>query len=767
MKYLAFFRERPLTAVALCFGAGVLCAGNAVFCPLPFVLAAAFSFLLFLLLIRQRKRVLAGACAFSFFLAMLLCGIRMNPDIPESGKYSVSCTVLGSVKTEEDGRKKAFVTDVVLHKEEEAPLYAGNAYFTYTPDVDEVILLEDGTQLSFTGTVYRPSGQSNPYGFDFRHYLLTKGVGYGISCYGGANVTGQKNNGLSSFFYRIRVSLFDRCRAVFGEESALPLALLLGCRDDLPDDIQNAFSDAGVAHILAVSGLHVTLLAGAVMLLLRPFHLSPAARMTVIGIFLAVYCVVTGFSAPVVRASLLMLIGMLAAVVKRRSDPLTSLSAAFLLILLVDPLQLYTASFILSFSAVIGIIVFGDLFSAFKPRRTVVAALWNWWKTTFAATLGTAMPVILYFHSFSVIGLLINPLICAVIGVMQPVYAAVFVIGCIYLPAGSALAGAISCVTHFFTEGVTFLSQLPFAVLRLASPGVISMILLAAGLLVLTRYVLVGKRKKLVICVLCMAGFGVSMILEQDHSLRYIQLSLGQEDAAVVVDDRTTVVVDTGENGSDLSSYLLSEGLRADRVVISHMHNDHIGGINSLLDHHIPIGCVYLPADAERFAGYEAMKTLMRIRDEGIPVVYVSRGDQFSTSRAKFTVLWPEKEGINPAGEANSYAMALMMELDGVKLLSMTDVSGTYEIYSAQPADILKIAHHGSKTSTGEDFLRAVHPDTAILTCTDRSETLPSPETLDRLEAAGVKVFRTDETGALRVVCSDSKYQIHTFRGIR
>ncbi len=767
MKYLAFFRERPLTAVALCFGAGVLCAGNFVFSPLPFMLAAAFALLLFLLLIKQRKWALAGACMFSFFFAMLLCGIRMNPELPEIGKYPVKCTVLGSVKTEEDGRKKAFVTDVVLQTEDGQTVHAGNAYLTYTPKEDEVILLEDGTQLSFTGTVYHPSGQNNPYGFDFRQYLLTKGVGYGISCYGGGSVTGQKSNGLSSVFYRLRVSLYDQCRAIFGEESALPLALLLGYRDDLPDDIQNAFSDAGVAHILAVSGLHVTLLASAVLLLLKPFHLSPAARMTVIGVFLAVYCVITGFSAPVVRASLLLMIGMLAAVMKRRSDPLTSLSAAFLLILLADPLQLYTASFILSFSAVAGMIVFGDLFSTVKPRNAVIAALWNWWKTTFAATLGTVLPVILYFHNFSVIGLLINPLICALIGVMQPVYAVIFVIGCIYLPFGNFLAGVFSCVTRFFTEGVTFLSRLPFAVLRVASPGLISMILIAAALLVLTRYVLVGKRRKLLFCALCMVGFTVSMILEQDHSLRYIQLSLGQEDAALVVDDRTTVVVDTGENGSDLSNYLLSEGLKADRVVISHMHSDHIGGINSLLDHHIPIGCVYLPADAEQFAGYQAMKTLMRIREDGIPVVYVARGDQFSTPRATFTVLWPEKDGVNPAGEANSYATALMMDLDGVKLLSMTDVSGTYEMYSAQPADILKIAHHGSKNSTGEDFLQAVHPSTAILTCTDRSDTLPSPDTLIRLEDAGVKVFRTDETGALTVVCTDSSYQIHTFRGIR
>ncbi len=762
-RYTAFFTERPLVALSLCYGMGVLLGFRMEWMPVwaaaGLLCGAAAAVILFLM----KKSALPGVCLSILFLGILLGGAAANPSLPAEGRCTVYGTVSGSVRTDDSGKNKVYLEDVFLTDENGVSVKAGKAYLTLAPDT-EGLVLEDGQVIRTEGRVYYPSGRENPYGFDFREYLLSKGCGYGITVTGDPVIAPERKTGVSGFFLRLRETMADRGREIFGSESALPLALILGIRDELPDETQSSFSDAGVAHILAVSGLHVSLLAGVLMLLLRKMHLSPLAILCVTGVFLLVYCALIGFSAPVVRASVLTMIVLFAPLAKRRTDPLTSLAAAFLILLLIRPADLFTQSFILSFSAVLGIILFGDLFKSFVPRNRILARLWSFWQTTFAASCGVALSSVCCFHSLSLIGFVINPFVCAFIGILLPAYAVIFAVGWVWLPAGRFLGTLIGFVTRTFTEAIDLISRVPGAVINVRTPPVLCMILLVAGMILLTRYSVIRRKIRLPAAGALILSSVLIFIFSRDTGLRYIQLSSGQADCAVITDGNETVVLDTGEDGGDLSSYLLSSGLSADTVVITHFHSDHTGGIKKLIENGVRIGKVYYAAGAQEHADDGSADFLELLRDAGIPVREISRGDVFSTERVRFSVLWPERGRQQPGADANDYSLAMMIDLDGTEMLHMGDLSGIYELYAANPADILKVAHHGSGSSTGEAFLSTVSPETALITAASFRTNLPNERTLERLRAAGAVIYRTDEDCAIEIRFENGSYTVNTYK---
>ncbi|MBO2516146.1 MAG: DNA internalization-related competence protein ComEC/Rec2 [Clostridiales bacterium] len=768
MKTRSFFTERPLVGIALALGCGIAAGYYAGFLLWALLAGLGLSILLIVICGCTKHTVIPGFMLLAFFLGMLLCGRQVNQPLPAEGKYIVTGVVDGEVRADSTGKNKTYLRDTVLFDEETGMSFeAGKVYLTLTPE-ENGFMLRSSQEIRLNGTVYHPSSRDNPYGFDFRLFLLTKGVHTGVSSYEQPEILNEHVFSVSGLLYDLRAAMAERCRLVFGEESALPAALLLGNRTDLPEETQAAFTNAGIAHLLAVSGLHVSLLAAALMLLLKPFHLPPWARLTAVSVFLLLYCAVVGFSASVVRASILTFIMLLSVVARRRTDPLTALSAAFIGILLIRPLDLFTNGFILSFSAVLGIILFGDLLTVLRPQRSrILGKVWDIWKTTLAAQFGVTIPVICCYHSISLIGFLINPLACAVMGILLPVYAVIYIIGWIWAGAGVFLGNIIGYVTGGFTWAVDKLSSLPFATVRTATPSVLIILLIAAGLFLLTRYAVFNKKIRFPLAAACLAGALVLCFTTGDSLLRYVQLSMGQADSAIIIDGDKTVVIDTGEDGGDVCNFLLANDRDADCLIITHLHADHAGGVMKLIQNDIRIGTVYLPAEAETHTGNREMLDLLQIiRERGIPVCYLSRGDTVSTDRVTCSVLWPEAGKQQPAEDANSYSMTMLIDMDGVKLLHMGDVGQAYELYSACGADILKVAHHGSRTATTDAFLDIVAPSCAIITSSRTSSSLPHSETLQRLDGKGIKVYRTDETAALTVCCEDGAYTITAYRGI-
>ena len=757
MSVRPFHHQRPLVSTALTFGLGVWAGVLFAWRPGLYTLGLIASALIVAFLPKLGRRRVTGVMACFLFLGMLLGGCRSHPALPSEGKYRVTGVLSCDLTLREDGTAAGYLEQAVLQTEANE-IRIGKLYWTYTPDKDAPFMPSEGDLVSFDATLYHPSGRVNPYGFDFRMYLLQRGVRAGVSSARETALIGHPGRGLASALYRIRQTLTERVRLIFGEDSALPEALLLGQRDQLPEETARGFSDAGAAHLLAVSGLHVGLLAALLMIPLR-WLLGPRARMVFLGVFLLGYCALLNFSAPVVRASLLMMIGAWRRVVRRTPDPLTALCAAFLLMLLFRPLDLFSASFQLSFCAVLEIAAFGHLFPV-SSKRPLLSA----WRATVSATVGIFLPTIQTFHRFSLIGLILNPFACAFFAILLPAYFLTAAVGCCWLSGGIWLANFINPVTRGAVGVITWFGKLPFATVRVPSLPWYCVIAVALALILATRYSVMSRKKKWLAAILAlMFSFG-AWRLTVCRDVQFIQLAMGQADAAILTDGTETAVIDTGEYGGDVADYLLSTGRKADHLILTHLHTDHCLGVEQLLKHDVPIGTVYLPEGAEeQLIDEQCLALLEEIKARCIPIVHLSAGNEIRLARSALTAVWPLPGTVVSGQDANRYCLCLLCELDGVKLLTCADVPGEYEAYAAWDADILKVAHHGSKSSMSASFLETVSPQIALITSNRMSSRLPNPDTLKRLQTAGAIIYETGKTGAVTITTKQGEAVITTF----
>ncbi|MBN1776740.1 MAG: MBL fold metallo-hydrolase, partial [Clostridiales bacterium] len=303
---------------------------------------------------------------------------------------------------------------------------------------------------------------------------------------------------------------------------------------------------------------------------------------------------------------------------------------------------------------------------------------------------------------------------------------------------------------------------MPLAEIRMAQPDAWVCAAAFACAVILSHFVRASVRRRLIAIVSVIVIAATGSILSRPPSLRYHQLSVGWADSALIVDGDSTIGIDTGNSGGEMLNRLLAEGRDLDALILTHLHADHAGGLEAILDEGIAVGHVYLPVDYELHGyGEEILAVVQRLKDEGVPVTTLKAGDTLEFTETTIDVLWPQegrtREGIDP----NDRSLAMLITLGDVRILSMADNGMLYERYAAVPADILKVGHHGSKEGTGEDFLEAVRPTLALISV--RSDSLPAPTLLERLQAYGVQVFSTEDAGEITIVPADGGYRAYRY----
>lgn len=752
-----FRPRRWLVHLALAFGTGVLLGLHVSFSP--YLPAGILLSVLWLILLRRRGWSPYPACmALAVLLGLLRCIPAAHPVLPPEGTYSIEAVAAGEYDLREtDGRVSLYLKDARLEGTEGRY----SLYWTFWPSPEDPLPL-DGQRISFTGRVYHPMPRQNPHGFDFRLYLLQKDTTLGVSGCEGMELLYPVLTQHKSPVLRMRLLLRERLDRLLGERyGPLASALLLGDKSDLPEDLAADFRLSGTAHVLAVSGLHVMILFSCILYLLRRFSPGQKTLTAVCLVLLGGYALLTGLKAPVLRAGLLLLYAQGGNITRRNRDPLTALSAAFWLILLLRPLELFSAGFQMSFGAVLGLTLLGDRADRLIGRipRKGLRALLSGWSAALCGMLGTAMPVVWYYHRLSWMGLLISPLAVAMVTLLLPLSLLVLAAGLICMPAGEVLGAAVRPVYALLTGTVRLAASVPFGNLLLPRPPVYMMAAFALCLVLCTRYVLLPFRRRLLLGGGVLVLSVLVLLLSRNTDVRYIQFSRGSADAAVIEDGRSTVLIDVSENGRDTADYLLSEGRQADTVILTHLHTDHALGLQELLDQGVSVKEICLSTEALVTPVAEScLRVLERARAAGIPVRFLCAGDILRTRRVTIEVLWPERGGANPLGDANDFALALRLDLDGVSLLSMSDVTGTYELRSAVPAQVLKVAHHSSASSTGERFLQRVQPQIALL-----STRRAASSTLQRLADAGTILYDTGERGALILTSRKGTLQIRGY----
>ena len=730
-------------------------------------------------LLRQSgMRGTVGVAVLCFALGSLHAHAALEVSMPPEGRCQAAGYVYGEAIQRNDGRLTFVLGDITL----DGAKVSGKAYCTlrYSEMPPQLF---DGARLELQGYVYHPSGKSGEPRMDFRLWMRQHGYRFGLSIYDEWTIVNDPSSApVKDAAYRVRQVFAAAFERIMGPNGRIAMALLFGERSGLTDEEYTAFQDLGIAHVMSVSGLHVGLVGGMLMLILDRFNLKQRTKLLILSVFLLDYCALTGFSAAAVRAAVMLVCASLSRLFHRHGDRITTLAVAMLVVLIIDPLSALSAGFVLSFSAMLGIILYGRPVQegldhlwpqpSINIKRRTPRALAAWVQmqiksllvVSITAQLGVLLPTMRYFHQLPLYGIAINLIIVPLVSsVLVPLYAAALL--CSLFPLiGAAIGSAASLMTDLLLWLVQLLARLPYAAIRTAAPPVLVCIGLGAALVMLSRRMPGNLRTRVAAAALTAAVALGGWIAQRPADLRYIQLSVGQADAALLLDGSKTIVIDTGADGSAVIDYLLHENRNVDTLILTHLHMDHIGGVEALLDSDVHIAQICLPVHAEKQRlDEDCLHIYERILSSDIPLKPLASGDELRYNKSNIQVVWPERHTVRTGHDANDYPLVLSIDLDGYTLLNASDLTGLYERYAAVPADVLKVAHHGSNGSSYEAFLDFVSPAYALLSVTS-GRSLPGADTLSRLSERDISVFRTDECGDITLSVPNGQLTITPYK---
>ena len=622
-----------------------------------------------------------------------------------------------------------------------------------------------GQRVSGKGRLFAPEEARNPGGLDERIRALC--AGYELSGYvlPGWQAQGDARLSVREGFRLLQDALLKRIDAVFGEAAPTMRALLLGQKQEMDEEVVTALRLTGTAHVLAVSGLHLSLIALAVERMLRALRVRRRGRFAALFAVLGFYTCLTGGAPGTVRALIMALLRAWAPCRGRRYEPLTALAAAVVVITAVNPAQAMNAAFQFSFLVVLGVQLLSGTIAALLARvrgqGRSPGALAQAVGVSASAQLA-AVPMTLRLYGYAPLLALPMNLLC---GACMPVVMlggwAALLAGCAFLPAGRALSAAVALPVRLFERMSVAVASLEGASPRLPAPWLATVLLCALLAVLLSDRIRLGRGRWRA-AALCAALIAASYALRFIPTVRYVQLDVGQGDCAVLRRGRACMLVDVGPDDSwDALRYLRSEGLLVGTVVLTHADSDHAGALGTLLRSEVRIGEIVLPEGAALHEAAESVRGALALAQElGVPVRAVQRGDEITSAGFTLRVLSPDEtlEG------DNERSLVLCGEAEGTRLLLTGDLPASCERADFPDCDVLKVAHHGSKNATSAEFIERVAPELALISVgAGNRYGHPAQRVLDDLAQAGAQVLRTDETGAITLWLRGGRRFVQTF----
>lgn len=637
-----------------------------------------------------------------------------------------------------------------------------------------------GDSLHVEGFLRLPRDQRNPGEFDYREYLRARGVYAVISCRSMECVHyvegGHGSWLLGKVVYPLRRRITCTIdRSLRGEQAAFLKGLLVGERGEIPAELRQAFATTGVVHVLAVSGLHVgfvLLIAGSLWSVLR---MPSGVRFAFTCVVLVLFVLLTEARPPVVRASIMAAVLLGSTALRRRSNVYNSLGVAGLVVLLINPLELFQAGCQLSFAAVASIV------SLYRGVQNSITRVWmraverdSFLGTSvlpllcvsLAAQLGTLPLTAYYFGRVPIISLVANLLVVPTVGVIVAFGYTTVLVSLLSWSVAKLYAASNWLLLTALIRGVAWLGDLPFSSVAYVRPRLLHAVayygLLACVFHLRERH----WRLRTLVFILLLATTALwADAFRPRATLEATVLDVGQGDAIFLrFANGRCLLVDAGPADSSydagrqvIEPFLRYRGVRRlDGLVVTHPHNDHCGGATHLL-RSLPVGAILASGQAAAEPFY---LTLRRVADSlKVPWRVVQAGEELSGwEPAALFVLHPSPEFVRAGGAPpyglNNSSVVLLAVYGRTRLLLTADAEGAAEQAMLRfgpllRSQVLKVAHHGSRTSSGEAFLAEVAPEVAVLSVGAwNPHGLPSAEVLARLARQGALIWRTDRQGA-------------------
>ena len=768
----------PAWKAAVCFGIGIIL-GAQIDIPPALLLSLLVLLGIVLLFVRRREQTFTVL----LFAALVTAGglyyhVRQKP-VPTSlsrlADTRVKTTLLCTVESSPVIRKKGFsLFGNVIRAWNDSGFVttAGPVYIRWYPGyrVKYVTIPAYGDTLLLTGRLRTARSARNPGEFDFRKYLERHGTAFRFSASGrGYRAHGAFHGfSINRVLNHVRNGIKSWITRFYPKDTAPILsALLLGLRNELDPEINEAFISTGVIHVLAVSGLHVGMILAIIWVLLS--RMTERVRIFVTMPLLLFYALLCGAAPPVLRATVIVELYLFGRLLSRLSDSINLLGVAALVNLVLRPDDILYASFHLSYAAVLGIIlIYPRLRTGLKSRlpgmyeRKLRGYVADLLLVSLAAGISTLPFVLLHFGRFSFIGIVAN--IIVVPGVFAIVAGGVasLLLGSIWFPAGAFIADNVDAIVHIVTSFVKMCATLPGAGLYFPPPDVYFFICYAFSVLILfgiTRWRL-GVR--MLATALLIGFFTLTFFSARgEHLLRLVFLDVGQGDAIFIRGpDGSTALVDCGASmrGFDagrsiIVPYLQRSGVSSlDALILTHADDDHIGGAPAILSSISVERIIHSTGWSDR-GDARLVDSIAAAR--GIPVLIAFANQKLRISPLlNVFVLNPARTG--ETRSRNDLSLVLKLQYGKTSFLLTGDAEqkserwmiGRYDGFLK--ADVLKVGHHGSLSSTDPAFLARVRPRYAVISCGFLNKFRhPKPRVLKRLRRIGAVIRRTDKRGAI------------------
>lgn len=668
--------------------------------------------------------------------------------------------------------------------------------------------LEYGNQISVTGTYSAPTTSRNYKGFNYRKYLQTKGISGTVKANNDLTVIKTKNINIVNFLinklsckFRTNLELIFNKRA-----SGLALGVLLGDNSKIQDNIRENFEESNLSHMLAVSGAHLAYLIVGINTVLNKKIFGIRNQKVLCIILIIIFMIIVNMSPSVVRAGISAIIAIISTIIYRKQDTYTTISIALLITLVINPFALFNMGLQLSYLATLSIVFFyPKMNKKINPKGKLSKYSLNSIMLTISANI-LILPLLIYnFNKIPLNSILSNllagPLLagCIILGFL------VLITSLVSIPLAKILAIPVNILFNLLITLTSAISRITFGNYTVVTPYLITALLCY----IITFLYLKNKKKLIKILVTVIVIIFVTnqlfCFVILDKTLKVYFIDVGQGDSCLVCSptgkkilidgggSREAEKYDVGEKV--LVPYLLDRRIKTlDYVIISHFDADHAQGLEAVIES-LKVKNIIISKQASICSEYEKIMELCTKKK--VRVIVVKRGAKIEIDKyTYFEILHPGdkmlddgKGGLN----ANAIVAKLYYKMSKQnKLLSISTMLNENNISSGNgktkdkikisanseyftilftgdieqeaekelikiygkklKSDILKVAHHGSKTSSTHEFIQAVKPKIALIGV-GKNNTFGHPNSgvLESLKSIKTKIFRTDLNGEITI----------------
>lgn len=661
-----------------------------------------------------------------------------------------------------------------------------------------------GNIIKVRGKLRQFEEAANKGNFDSKKYYLSLGF-YGKIEAGTIEVINSDYSGIRQGLYEMRMEIIERMEklcsdnkgifSIINNKNGIIGAIILGDKTDLDSGIKELYSVSGIAHILAISGLHISFIGMAIYRLLRRrfrFLFSAAVSIPVVLSF----GIMSGFGISTMRAIIMFILKIIGEVLGRKYDAITAISLAGLVLLVQNPFVVCNSGFQMSFGAIIAIVLIlpiveeilntdNKIIKVLSANFTISLVMnpilaWNYYE----------LPTFSFLLNIVVVPLMSVVIVSSIVGIFC---------SCIMFGFGKIVIFPGCGILELYTFLCNIINKSSVASIVVGQPKVTIIIVYYAILLVVlfglknirTKYTRAEKERNIIkketglvlekkakkerrikgqnvkLRLACIVGFLLlnCLIYYIPNPGFYITfINVGQGDGILIHGDNgTKVMVDGGSTSEKqvakncIVPYLKAEGIGTiDYSIITHTDKDHISGILEILENNnsnrIRIKNLVMPDINMKDDTYNELIEKAKLKK--INVLYIKKGDTLSLGKTKIKCIYPETT--TTASDKNDYCTVLSVKNKTSKILLTGDISKEIEEKIKDDIEenytVLKVAHHGSNYSSSEKFLKKVNPKYSIISVgKNNSYGHPGNETMERLRKQGGVIYRTDEKGGITI----------------